>query len=145
MALVGSAGVHCCLIDGLCECLAQQLCGPGCSSGPACPSLASSLIRWLPCELKGLPPVLELHQFRQSAFCLKVRMVLQAKGLSCRTVDVTEDRTGCSVSSRSEAGACPWMDVVLAILRRLPVILKIALRPSADPFGSSLGSPGASH
>merc|ERR1711939_545409 len=38
---------------------------------------------------KGVLPVLELHQFRQSAFCLKVRMVLQAKGLSYRTVDVT--------------------------------------------------------
>ncbi|HAE30268.1 MAG TPA: glutathione S-transferase, partial [Flavobacteriales bacterium] len=25
--------------------------------------------------------MLELHQFRHSAFCLKVRMVLQAKGL----------------------------------------------------------------
>ena len=33
--------------------------------------------------------VLELHQFRHSAFCLKVRMVLQAKGLSYRTVEVT--------------------------------------------------------
>ena len=33
--------------------------------------------------------MLELHQFRHSAFCLKVRMVLQAKGLSYRTVDVT--------------------------------------------------------
>lgn len=39
--------------------------------------------------MKGVLPVLELHQFRQSAFCLKVRMVLQAKGLSYRTVDVT--------------------------------------------------------
>ena len=28
--------------------------------------------------------MLELHQFRHSAFCLKVRMVLQAKGLSYR-------------------------------------------------------------
>ena len=33
--------------------------------------------------------MLELHQFRHSAFCLKVRMVLQAKGLSFRTVEVT--------------------------------------------------------
>ena len=33
--------------------------------------------------------MLELHQFRHSAFCLKVRMVLQAKGLSYRTVEVT--------------------------------------------------------
>ena len=33
--------------------------------------------------------MLELHQFRYSAFCLKVRMVLQAKGLSFRTVEVT--------------------------------------------------------
>ncbi len=32
--------------------------------------------------------MLELHQFRHSAFCLKVRMVLQAKGLSFRTVEV---------------------------------------------------------
>ena len=33
--------------------------------------------------------MLELHQFRHSAFCLKVRMALQAKGLSCREVEVT--------------------------------------------------------
>lgn len=33
--------------------------------------------------------MIELHQFRHSAFCLKVRMVLQAKGLSYRTVEVT--------------------------------------------------------
>ena len=33
--------------------------------------------------------MLELHQFRHSAFCLKVRMVLQAKALSFRTVEVT--------------------------------------------------------
>ena len=33
--------------------------------------------------------MMELHQFRHSAFCLKVRMVLQAKGLSFRTVEVT--------------------------------------------------------
>ena len=33
--------------------------------------------------------MLELHQFRHSAFCLKVRMVLQAKGFSYRTVEVT--------------------------------------------------------
>ena len=33
--------------------------------------------------------MLELHQFRHSAFCLKVRMVLQAKGCSFRTVEVT--------------------------------------------------------
>ncbi|MGC6482772.1 MAG: glutathione S-transferase family protein [Synechococcus sp.] len=32
--------------------------------------------------------MLELHQFRHSAFCLKVRMVLQAKSLSYRVVDV---------------------------------------------------------
>ncbi|MAR05917.1 MAG: glutathione S-transferase [Cyanobium sp. NAT70] len=32
--------------------------------------------------------MLELHQFRHSAFCLKVRMVLQAKGLSYRVVEV---------------------------------------------------------
>ncbi|MDP6193397.1 MAG: glutathione S-transferase family protein [Prochlorococcaceae cyanobacterium ETNP18_MAG_1] len=33
--------------------------------------------------------MMELHQFRHSPFCLKVRMVLQAKGLSYRTVEVT--------------------------------------------------------
>ena len=33
--------------------------------------------------------MLELHQFRHSAFCLKVRMTLQAKGLSFREVEVT--------------------------------------------------------
>ena len=33
--------------------------------------------------------MLELHQFRRSAFCLKVRMALQAKGLSFREVEVT--------------------------------------------------------
>ena len=33
--------------------------------------------------------MLELHQFRHSAFCLKVRMTLQAKGLSYREVEVT--------------------------------------------------------
>ncbi|MEB3159751.1 MAG: glutathione S-transferase family protein [Synechococcus sp.] len=33
--------------------------------------------------------MLELHQFRHSAFCLKVRMILQAKSLSFRVVDVT--------------------------------------------------------
>ena len=33
--------------------------------------------------------MIELHQFRHSAFCQKVRMVLQAKGLSYRTVEVT--------------------------------------------------------
>jgi glutathione S-transferase len=33
--------------------------------------------------------MLELHQFRHSAFCLKVRMILQAKSLSFRTVEVT--------------------------------------------------------
>ena len=33
--------------------------------------------------------MLELHQFRHSAFCLKVRMALQAKGLSFREVQVT--------------------------------------------------------
>ena len=33
--------------------------------------------------------MLELHQFRHSAFCLKVRMALQAKGLSFREVEVT--------------------------------------------------------
>ena len=32
--------------------------------------------------------MLELHQFRHSAFCLKVRMALQAKGLSFREVEV---------------------------------------------------------
>ena len=37
----------------------------------------------------GPSVMMELHQFRHSAFCLKVRMVLQAKGLSYRTVDVT--------------------------------------------------------
>ena len=37
----------------------------------------------------ALLDMLELHQFRHSAFCLKVRMVLQAKGLSFRTVEVT--------------------------------------------------------
>ena len=33
--------------------------------------------------------MLELHQFRHSAFCLKVRMAMQAKGLSFREVEVT--------------------------------------------------------
>ena len=33
--------------------------------------------------------MLELHQFRHSAFCLKVRMALHAKGLSFREVEVT--------------------------------------------------------
>ena len=33
--------------------------------------------------------MLELHQFRHSALCLKVRMVLQAKGLTYRTVEIT--------------------------------------------------------
>ena len=33
--------------------------------------------------------MLELHQFRHSAFCLKVRMILQAKSLSFRVVEVT--------------------------------------------------------
>ena len=33
--------------------------------------------------------MMELHQFRHSAFCLKVRMVLQAKNLSYRVVEVT--------------------------------------------------------
>ena len=33
--------------------------------------------------------MLELHQFRHSAFCLKVRMALSAKGLSFREVEVT--------------------------------------------------------
>jgi len=33
--------------------------------------------------------MLELHQFRHSAVCLQVLMVLQAKGLSFRTVEVT--------------------------------------------------------
>jgi len=33
--------------------------------------------------------MLELHQFRHSAFCLKVRMVLQAKALSYSVVEVT--------------------------------------------------------
>ncbi|GCE65012.1 glutathione S-transferase [cyanobiont of Ornithocercus magnificus] len=33
--------------------------------------------------------MLELHQFRHSAFCLKARMVLQAKGLTYRTVEIT--------------------------------------------------------
>ena len=33
--------------------------------------------------------MLELHQFRHSAFCLKVRMTLQAKGLSFREVEIT--------------------------------------------------------
>ena len=33
--------------------------------------------------------MIELHQFRHSSFCLKARMVLQAKGLSYRTVEVT--------------------------------------------------------
>ena len=37
----------------------------------------------------GPSVMMELHQFRHSAFCLKVRMVLQAKGLSYRTVEVT--------------------------------------------------------
>ena len=32
--------------------------------------------------------MLELHQFRHSAFCLKVRMILQAKSLSYRVVEV---------------------------------------------------------
>ena len=32
--------------------------------------------------------MLELHQFRHSAFCLKVRLVLQAKSLSYRVVEV---------------------------------------------------------
>ena len=33
--------------------------------------------------------MLELHQFRHSAFCLKVRMALQSKGLSFREIEVT--------------------------------------------------------
>lgn len=33
--------------------------------------------------------MLELHQFRHSAFCLKVRMALHAKGLSFREVEVS--------------------------------------------------------
>lgn len=33
--------------------------------------------------------MLELHQFRHSAFCLKVRMALRAKGLSFQEVEVT--------------------------------------------------------
>ena len=33
--------------------------------------------------------MLELHQFRHSAFCLKVRMVLQFKGLTYREIEVT--------------------------------------------------------
>ena len=33
--------------------------------------------------------MLELRQFRHPAFCLRVRMVLQAKGLSFQIVEVT--------------------------------------------------------
>ncbi|MFL0792581.1 MAG: glutathione S-transferase family protein, partial [Prochlorococcus sp.] len=33
--------------------------------------------------------MLELHQFRHSAFCLKVRMVLEIKGLSYQQIEVT--------------------------------------------------------
>ncbi|HGY5550470.1 MAG TPA: glutathione S-transferase N-terminal domain-containing protein, partial [Prochlorococcus sp.] len=33
--------------------------------------------------------MMDLHQFRHSAFCLKVRMILQVKGLSYQVVEVT--------------------------------------------------------
>ena len=56
--------------------------------------------------------MLELHQFRHSAFCLKVRMVLQAKGLSFRTVEVTPGIGQVAVfrlsGQRQGAGAVGW-------------------------------------
>ena len=54
-----------------------------------CAVLANIGRHWLLCRLFLVATMLELHQFRHSAFCLKVRMVLQAKGLSYRTVDVS--------------------------------------------------------
>ena len=61
--------------------------------------------------------MMELHQFRHSAFCLKVRMVLQAKGLSYRTVDVTPGIGQVAVFRMSGQRQVPVLvdgDVVLA-------------------------------
>ncbi len=53
--------------------------------------------------------VLELHQFRHSAFCLKVRMVLQAKGLSYREVEVTPGLGQVDVFRRSGQRQVPML------------------------------------
>ena len=61
--------------------------------------------------------MLELHQFRHSAFCLKVRMALQAKGLSFRTVEVTPGMGQVAVFRLSGQRQVPVLvdgDIVLA-------------------------------
>ena len=61
--------------------------------------------------------MMELHQFRHSAFCLKVRMVLQAKGLSYRTVEVAPGMGQVAVFRMSGQRQVPVLvdgDVVVA-------------------------------
>ena len=61
--------------------------------------------------------MLELYQFRHSAFCLKVRMALQAKGLSFRTVEVTPGMGQVAVFRLSGQRQVPVLvdgDIVLA-------------------------------
>ena len=61
--------------------------------------------------------MMELHQFRHSAFCLKVRMVLQAKGLTYQVVEVTPGLGQLNVFRLSGQRQVPVLvdgDVVLA-------------------------------
>jgi glutathione S-transferase len=89
--------------------------------------------------------MMELHQFRHSAFCLKVRMVLQAKGLSYRTVDVTPGMGQVAVFRMSGQRQVPVLvdgDVVVAdssaIARHLeqrepsPALIPADLREAAQ-------------
>ena len=55
--------------------------------------------------------MLELHQFRHSAFCEKVRLILAAKGLAYSVVEVTPAWASCSCCGSRASARCPcwWM------------------------------------
>ncbi|BEV35205.1 glutathione S-transferase family protein [Synechococcus sp. M16CYN] len=89
--------------------------------------------------------MLELYQFRHSAFCLKVRMVLQAKGLSYRIVEVTPGVGQLAVFRMSGQRQVPMLvdgDAVLAdssaIVRHLerqepnPILIPVDTRQAAQ-------------
>ena len=92
--------------------------------------------------------MLELHQFRHSAFCLKVRMVLQAKGLSFRTVEVTPGVGQVAVFRLSGQRQVPVLvDGDQVIADSSAIALHLDQRepdPALIPCRSAPGRPGAS-
>ncbi len=78
--------------------------------------------------------MLELHQFRYSAFCLKVRMVLEAKKLSYKVVEVTPGTGQLTIFQLSGQRQVPILVDGETVIHDSSQILRYLEKKSPEPM-----------